>query len=382
MSGAPLPLPEAFRTVGGALERRVRRVTGDAAVAARAAEELFVRFVVHGRVAGDARARWNWIYRVATARALQLLADGARPGGPAPSHPASGPLPDARALRVLDEAARSAVVLARLDGLSADEIAEVLGVDAALVRRKLSDAEARLGPAPASSEHPSLLALERYRDALAAHLAGCQACRATLATQDEEARAFAAAATPDVIARVATALRVERERQGPRTNWRRIFYMSSAFVIVSVMAFVVARPRAVKPEQLPFKGPITAARLKAAGLQITVRRGDEILALAPGAPSRMGDRFHFRVRAEGPRYLELVIHGPGGEARLYPAAGTMAVPVKPGQTLDRDYAVEAPLAVPGKALWIMGRFSEHPFPLDTPSVADVETVPVRVDVEP
>ena len=72
----------------------------------------------------------------------------------------------------------------------------------------------------------------------------------------------------------------------------------------------------------------------------------------------------------------------GGEARLYPASGTTAAPVRPGQTLDRDYMLEAPLAAPGKALWIMGRFSEHPFPLDTPSVADVETVPVRVDLEP
>ena len=383
MSAAPLPLPEAFRTVGGALERRVRRVTDDPALAARTAEELFVRFVVHARVAGDARARWNWIYRVATARALQTLGDDVRPGGPQPSHPAVGPLPELRALRALDEAAQNAVVLARLDGLSPEEIAGVLGLDLNLVRRKLSDAEARLGPAPAPSEpHPSLLALERDRDALAAHLAGCAACRGALAAQDEAARAFAAAASPEVMARVAAALRAERDRQAPRTNWRRIFYMSSAFIIVSVMAFVVARPRAVKPEQLPFRGPITAARLKAAGLQITVRRGDEILALAPGAPSRMGDRFHFRVRAEGPRYLELVIHGPGGEARLYPATGTTAVPVKPGQTLDRDYQVEAPLAAPGKALWIMGRFSEHPFPLDTPSVPDVETVPVRVDVEP
>jgi len=382
MSGAPLPLPEAFRTVGGAIQRRVRRVTGDDALAQRAAEELFVRFVVHGRAAGDPRARWNWIYRVATARALQMLGADSRPGGASPGHPATGPLPDMRTLRLLDEATQNATVLARLDGLSADEIADVLGVDLALVQRKLGEAAARYGAAPAPSGHPSLLALERDREAVAAHLAACAACQATVAALDEEARVFADAVTPEAVARVAAALRTERERQTPRTNWRRIFIMGSAFIVVSVMAVVVARPRAVKQEQLPFRGPITAARLKAAGLQITVRRGDEILALAPGAPSRMGDRFHFRVRAEGPRYLELLIHGPGGEARLYPATGTTAAPVKPGQTLDRDYLVEAPLAAPGKALWIMGRFSEHPFPLDTPSVADVETVPVRVDLEP
>jgi DNA-directed RNA polymerase specialized sigma24 family protein len=382
MSAAPLPLPEAFRTVGGAIDRRVRRLTGDGALAQRTAEELFVRFVVHGRAAGDARVRWNWIYRVATARALQLLEAEARPGGASPGHPAAGPLPDMRALRALDEASQNALVLARLDGLPAEEIAEVLGIDLALVRRKLSEADARLVTAPASPQHPSLLALERDREAAATHVATCAACQATVAELDDQARAFAAAVTPEVLNRVASALRAERERQAPRTNWRRIFFMSSAFVIVSVMAFVVARPRAVKPEQLPFRGPITAARLKAAGLQITVRRGDQILALAPGAPSRIGDRFHFRVRAEGPRYLEVLIHGPGGEARLYPATGTTAAPVTPGQTLDRDYLVEAPLAAPGKALWIMGRFSEHPFPLDTPSVPDVETVPVRVDLEP
>ena len=382
MSGAQLPLPEAFRTVGGAIQRRVQRVTGDAVLAQRAAEELFVRFVVHGRAAGDPRARWNWIYRVATARALQALGADARPGGPSPGPPAAGPLPDMRALRAFDEAAQNAFVLARLDGLTAEEIAEVLGVELALVQRKLGDVDARQGVTPANAGHPSLLALERDRDAVAPHVAACAACQATVAALDEQARAFAATATPEAVARVASALRLERERQAPRTNWRRIFIMSGAFIVVSVMAFVVARPRAVKPEQLPFKGPITTARLKAAGLQITVRRGDEILALAPGAPSRMGDRFHFRVRAEGPRYLELLIHGPGGEARLYPATGTTAAPVKPGQTLDRDYLVEAPLAAPGKALWIMGRFSEHPFPLDTPSVADVETVPVRVDLEP
>jgi len=382
MSGAPLPLSEAFRTVGGPIERRVRRVTGDAAAAQRAAEELFVRFVVHGRVAGDVRGRWAWIYRVATARALQTLGDDAIPGGAVPPHPATGPLPTMRALRALDEATQDAVVLARLDGLSAEEIADVLGLELALVRRKLNDADARLGAAPsAAAVHPSLLVLEREPQGVAGHLADCAPCRAAadaLAAQD---RAFASAIAPDVVGRLSAALRAERDRQAPRTNWRRIFWMSSAFVVITVLAFVVARPRQLKPEQLPFRGPVTAARLKAAGLQITVRRGDEILALAPGAPSRIGDRFHFRVRAEGPRFLELRVQGPGGEARIYPFTGTTAAPVKPGQTLDRDYLVEAPLAGPGQSLWIVGRFSEHPFPLDTANVPDIEIVPVRVDLE-
>lgn len=384
MPGAPRPLPDAFRDVGGAIARRVARVTGSADDAQRAAEELFVRLVTSARGTGDARVREAWIFRVATAWSLKRLPEEARPGGPAPGPPAAGPLPPMRALRALDEAAWNAVVLARLDGLSPDEIAEVLGLDAALVRRKLREADARLGAAPAGARgpHPSLLAMERERDAALAHAADCAACRDALAELDAAARTFDARVTPEVVARVGRALRDERNRLAPGPGWRRVLWMTGAFIVITVLAFVVARPREVKPEQLPFRGPVTAARLKAAGLEITVHRDDEVVALAPGALSRLGDRFHFKVRAEGPRFLELVAEGPGGEARIFPVGGQMAAPVKPRQTLDQDYVVAAPLAVPGKALWIVGRFAEHPFPLGARDVPGIETVPVRVDLEP
>ena len=237
-------------------------------------------------------------------------------------------------------------------------------------------------PEPAGGPHPSLLAMERARDEAAAHAADCAVCREAIAALDAAARDFDAAVTPEVLARVGRALRDERARHAPGPGWRRALWMTGAFVVITVLAFVVARPRAVKPEQLPFRGPVTAARLKAAGLEITVHRGDEVLALAPGALSRLGDRFHFRVRAEGPRYLELLAQGPGGEARIYPVEGQLAAPVMPRQTLDRDYVIAAPLAVPGKALWIVGLFAEHPFPLGARGVPGVETVPVRVDLEP
>jgi DNA-directed RNA polymerase specialized sigma24 family protein len=389
MLGAPQPLSQAFRDVGAAIHGRVRRVAGDEAEAQRAAEALFVRLVVHGRLAGDPRARWAWIYRVATAHGLRALADGARPGGEMPEPPsaAAAAVPVMRELREVDEATQNIVVLTALDGLPVEEVAEVLALEPALVRRKLEAWAGRAGGGPGAAPdgegHPSLFALQRDRAALAGHVAACPSCRAIVDGVDARARQFADGVTPATLARVARDLRAERAKSASNPRWARIFWMAGAFVAITVMAFVVARPREIKPEQLPFRGPITAARLKAAGLQIMVRRGSEVLALAPGQPSRIGDRLHFRVRAEGPRYLELRAQGPGGETRIFPADGKTAALVAPGETLSRDFVVDGPLAVPGRALWIVGRFAPHAFPLDAPGVpsADLELVPVRLDLE-
>ena len=396
MLGAPQPLSQAFRDVGAAIHGRVRRVAGDEAEALRAAEALFVRLVVHGRLAGDTRARWAWIYRVATAHGLRALADGARPGGEVPEPPAASAVPLMRELREVDEATQNIVVLTALDGLPVEEVAEVLALEPTLVRRKLEAWAARGGPgegaragggpgvSPGVEGHPSLFALQRDRAALAGHVVACPSCRAIVDGFDVRARQFADGVTPATLERVARDLRAERAKNASNPRWARILWMTGAFVVITVMAFVVARPREIKPEQLPFRGPITASRLKAAGLQITVRRGSEVLALAPGQPSRIGDRLHFRVRAEGPRYLELRAQGPGGETRIFPADGKTAALVAPGETLNRDFVVDGPLAVAGRALWIVGRFAPHAFPLDALGVpsADLELVPVRLDLEP
>ena len=126
----------------GALFRRAAHLLGDDAAAARAAEELFVRFVVYGRVQDlDTRARWAWIYRVATNHCLRRLPDDARPGrGTAGQAAAAFSVPEMGALRRFDEATRLIVVLATLDGLAPDEVAEVVGLSSSLCAAEWSKA--------------------------------------------------------------------------------------------------------------------------------------------------------------------------------------------------------------------------------------------------
>lgn len=380
-----------LRAAGRALFRRVWRVTRDDARSIEAARALFVRLLVHARAnLTDERARWAWIYRAGTNRGLQLLAATGRPGGDAPGAPARAPLPPMSVLRGFDEATQNAVVLSELEGLSVEEIAEVLRQPVAAVDRKLAawrEAEAkRTGaaapPSEAGGPHPSVFALDREREAHAAHLADCADCRARLEEAELTGATFATSLDAATEQRLFEQVRAELKALRSGIRWKRILFMTGSLVAIGVLAFAVTKPRDPKPGELPFKGG-TASREKAAGLQVTVRRGTDVGAFVPGATSRLGDRLHFRVRTVGPRYFGLRVRGPGKQqTQVFPVEGNQAVLVQPGQALGREYVVEAPLAAPGRTLYVEGFFAERPFVLDGKPDPDIELVPVRLDIEP
>jgi hypothetical protein len=260
------------------------------------------------------------------------------------------------------------------------------------VSRKLAEwrqaEQKRTGaPAPSAtigSPHPSLFALEREGTAHAAHLEGCATCRAVLEEAAQTGATFTATIDAATEQRLAQQVTAEVKALNSGIRWKRMLVMSASLVAITVLAFAVARPRDPKPGEMPFRGG-TASRAKAAGIQITVRRGTDIGAFVPGATSRLGDRLHFRVRADGPRYFGLRVRGPAKQqVRLYPpeADGDQAVLVKPGQALDRDYVIEPPLAAPGRTLYVEGFFAERPFVLGGQLAPDIELVPVRLDIEP
>ncbi|MEO8215177.1 MAG: sigma factor-like helix-turn-helix DNA-binding protein [Myxococcales bacterium] len=405
------PSAGLFSALGGAMFARVVRVLGDQAAAATAAEALFVRFLVYADgPAVDERARWNWIYRVGTSHALRQLSDDARPGGtaaapwPNTTASAASALPEMRILRRLDEATQSMVVLSVLDGLATDEIAEVLGLPAKLVGRRLESSGPPRQPAPltgtagsSGGPHPSLLSLQRHRAANAEHMASCSHCRAALAEADRLASHFASALAPAVVARVAAAVRQERARRNAGPKWKRIAWLAGGFAVVAALALLVARPRSQDRGDVPYAGVKGASRTKASGIQISVGHGAEIRPLEPTAALQPGDRLFFRVKAERPRYLVVRVQDARGERRIFPATAPLAAPVKPGQTLDVEYAVEAPpgiAAAPGASaaagaaappstttVWIIGLFGDAPFAADQPPGPEVEIVPVRVHVQ-
>jgi hypothetical protein len=362
--------------------RRAMRLLGDEAAAAQLAEDLFVRLVVHaGGERMDARARWAWIYRVVTAACLRQL-----PPGPPAERLGLGAEADR-----LDEATRATIVFRDFDGLDPAEIGEVLGPAGT---RILTETAATGVTPPASSSssswtlgsHPSSLALDRDPGSQASHVQTCTNCQTKVAEGARLSDHFARALAPLARERVIAAIRSERARKPHGPRWRRLLWMTAAAVVVAGLALLVARPRRPARVDTPYADLKGASRAKKAGLQIVVRRGEEVRNLDPMAALRGGDRLHFRVRADRPRYLEVRVRGPAGDVRVFPETGTAAVLVRPRQSLDRDYLVAAPPSRPAATrapsrLWIVALFADRPFALDRPPEPDIETVPVRVDLE-
>jgi len=376
---------ELFRAAGGPIFRRAARLLDDEGAAARATLPLFVRMTVHGRgvARAGAEARWTWIYRAVTAYCLQRLGDDQRLGGAGAGGPAS---PTGRDLARLDEVARAAVVLSVVDGLGEGEIAEVLGIEAADVARKLAAAgaggaagagAAAGGAASAGDGHPSALALDRDPVGTAAHVAGCARCRERATVEERRQTLFEREIAPAAVARVVGAVAGERARLHTGPRWARLAWLAGATLGAAALALLVARPHRPAPGAAPYVGTKGASRARAAGIEISFRRGEELRAIDPAVVLRPGDRLQFRVRAEGPRFLALR----AGDRVIFPAVGVQAALVRPGQALDADYVV-APGAAGQRSgkLAIVGLFADHPFPLDRAPGPDVEVAAARIAV--
>jgi len=142
-------LDDAYRRWGGQIYRRCLKLLGDTAAAEDATQEVFVRLMRHaGRLTPDG-GYLAWIYRVATNYCLNVLRDGARL-----EVREQAALPDAgdeafserfvarelsgQLLRRFDEETRTIAVLSLVDGMSRDEVAEVMGLSRKTVGKKLA----------------------------------------------------------------------------------------------------------------------------------------------------------------------------------------------------------------------------------------------------
>jgi RNA polymerase sigma-70 factor (ECF subfamily) len=142
-------LDDAYRRWGSLIYRRCLRLLGDKAAAEDATQEVFVRLMRHGGRLTPDGGYLPWIYRVATNHCLNALRDGARLDvcDPAALPEAAGEGDvgrfaekelTAQLLRRFDDETQAIAVLSLVDGMSRDEVAEVLRISRKTVGRKLA----------------------------------------------------------------------------------------------------------------------------------------------------------------------------------------------------------------------------------------------------
>jgi len=123
------------------------------------------------------------------------------------------------------------------------------------------------------------------------------------------------------------------------------------------LALLVARPHVPDPATNPYTGRRGASLAKSAGLLIRYRRAEEVRAVNPQTTLRAGDVLEFKVRAEGPTYLEVRFKdGTSPPQTIFPAGGGAAPQVKAGDTLPISPAIGAS---PGKVV-VTAIFSDAP----------------------
>jgi hypothetical protein len=158
---------------------------------------------------------------------------------------------------------------------------------------------------------------------------------------------------------------------------KRALILVGALAFVVGLAFLVARPSAEPPAATPYTGVRGASRAKASGLGISIRRGAEVSALAPGTPVRPGDTLRFVVRAERPRHLMVRLRDGQVAATIFPAAGEASAPVTPGEALP---AAPTLGPAPGKIV-VTAIFADHPFTLEGARGGDTEEIDLVMEKE-
>ncbi|MFL5307751.1 MAG: hypothetical protein ACJ8F1_21205 [Polyangia bacterium] len=150
---------------------------------------------------------------------------------------------------------------------------------------------------------------------------------------------------------------------GPRWGLRALLLVGILAAAYG-LAVLVARPHVPDPATNPYAGKRGASLSKSAGLLIRYRRGEEVRAADPNTALHAGDVLDFKVRADGPAYLEVRFRDGSEPPRtIFPAAGVTTTPqVTPGAALP---AVETIGPSAGKVV-VTAIFSDHARAVGTP----------------
>lgn len=163
MARAPLDIDQLYRKYGDLVYGRCRSLLGNEADAQEAAQEVFLRvWRYRDGFRGDASPT-TYLFKVTTTTCLnRLRTRRRRPEDPVEIlPPGSDRAPNDTALRTAelrellqlvlqdeDERTVSAVVYHFADGMTHDEVGELLGVTGAAIRKRISQFRARLASRP------------------------------------------------------------------------------------------------------------------------------------------------------------------------------------------------------------------------------------------
>ncbi len=147
-------LDEIYRRYFPAIREKCRRMLTDAEEAQDVAQETFIKLWRSGQVAEDPDRLLAWAYRTSTRLAIDRLRRRAlhtravresSPQSPASQHDTlSAQQQLARVAAKLSSDDLEVLVLERLDGLTQEEVARVVGTSHRTVRRMISRANERL----------------------------------------------------------------------------------------------------------------------------------------------------------------------------------------------------------------------------------------------
>ena len=164
-----------------------------------------------------------------------------------------------------------------------------------------------------------------------------------------------------------------------RRGWRRALALAGILAGAYGLAVLVARPHVPDPATTPYVGKRGGSLSRSAGLEIRYRRGDDVRAVDPQTVLRVGDELVFRVRGDGPVYLEVRWRdGAGPVQTIFPNDGVATTPeVRPMQELPR-VQVTGPGA--GKVV-VTALFSDRPHPVGAPADPDTRAITAIVTKE-
>jgi hypothetical protein len=145
---------------------------------------------------------------------------------------------------------------------------------------------------------------------------------------------------------------------------------------VAAVALLLLRP--TSPPTPAWDGIKGSSAAAVPGVAVFVKRGKDVILLAPGQPLRPGDALRFVARLDRPRFLELRARDASGRERTIFPDGPTAAELRPDQPVPGGFVVDAAPG-PERLTVLLG---DRAFAVGRVPESDLQVVQVELPKEP